>query len=77
MPGNLVSARVRVNQGVLTSDLFRQAQERPSTAAHRSYVSSGPAPRNPVEVAEREYIAKNGAKAFGKALNAMLDQALV
>jgi hypothetical protein len=77
IPDNLASARVRVNQGVLISEQIRQAQERPSTTAHRSYVSGGPATRNPVEVAAREYVARNGMKAFGTALSAMLDQALV
>ncbi len=77
MPDNLTSARVRVNQGVLASDLFRQAQERPSSGTRPSYISAGPATRNPVEVAEREYVARSGTKAFGNALNAMLERALV
>jgi hypothetical protein len=76
MPDNLASTRVRVTQGVLTSDLFRKALEHPSTMSHRGHVSIGPATLNPVEIAEREYIAKNGVKTFGKALDTMLDQAL-
>lgn len=77
MPGNLASARVQVNQGVLTSDLVRQAQERPKTTTPRSYVSARVAPLNPVAIAEQRFIAKNGAKTFGKALSVMLDHALV
>lgn len=76
MPGNLESARVRVSQGQLASDLFRQAQEHPPATTHRSYISEGPARRNPIEDAEREYVTRNGIRAFGRAVTTMLDQAL-
>ena len=76
MPDNLASTRVRVSQGVLASDLFRRAQEHPSTATHKSYLSAGPGTRNPVEVAQREYVAGKGTKALSKAVQAMLNQAL-
>lgn len=62
MPDNLASTRVRVSQGVLASDLFCRAQEHPSTATHKSYLSAGPGTRNPVEVAQREYVAGKGTE---------------
>jgi len=77
MPQNLASARIRVSQGVLASDLLQQAQKRPSTATHGSYVSVGVRAGNSVEIAARAYIAKNGIKAFGKAVNEMLDEVLI
>ena len=76
MPQNLASTRVRVSQGVLASDMFRRAQEHPSTTTHKSYVSAGPGTRNPVEVAEREYVASKGTRALSQAVQAMLSQAL-
>jgi hypothetical protein len=76
MPENLASARVRVSHGIFASELFSQALEHPSTTTHKSYVTSGPGTRNPVEVAEREYVAGKGTKAFSKALQTMLNQAL-
>lgn len=76
MPDNVASARVRVSQGVLASELFSQAQERASTTPHRSYISARLGTRNPVEVAEREYVASKGTKAFSTAVQAMLNQML-
>jgi hypothetical protein len=76
IPTNLFNARVRVSQGVFASDLFRQDKVDSSQATHGSYVSGEPAPRNSILIAEREYVAKKGMKAFNKVLNAMLDQAL-
>ncbi len=76
MPDNLAAARTRVSQGVLVPELFNRVQEQPSTTTHRSYISAGPSARNPVEVAEREYVASKGTKAFSKAVQAMLNQAL-
>ena len=76
MPDNLTSAHVRVSQGVLASELFSRAQKRPSTKTHKSYISAGAGIRNPVEVAEREYVASKGTKALNKAVQAMLNQLL-
>ena len=76
MPDNLESARVRVSQGLLASNLFRQAQDRPATTTHRSYISAGPGRRNPVEDAERDYVTRNGTRAFGRTLATLLDQTL-
>lgn len=75
MPDNLESARVRVGQGVLASDLFRQAEDRPGTT-FRGYVSAGPGRPNPVEYAEREFVTRNGMRAFEKAVLTMLNQML-
>lgn len=77
MPENLLSARTRVRQGVLVSDLLRQVQESPSMGTRGSSVLFSITSSNPVEVAEREYIAKNGIRALGKAVNVMLDDALI
>jgi hypothetical protein len=76
MPDNLVAARARVSQGVLASDQFRQTEERPSSTTSGSYVSFRVTPPNPIEVAERQYVAKNGIRALVKAVNTMLNQAL-
>ena len=76
MPDNLASARVRVSQGVLASELLSRAPKHPLTTTHKSYVTVGPRTRNPVEVAEREYVAGKGTKAFSKAVQTMLNQAL-
>jgi hypothetical protein len=75
MPDNLSSTRVCVNQGVLASEVFSRAQAHPTITAARSYVSTGPGTRNPVDAAAREYVARGGTKAFSKALEAMLNQA--
>ena len=76
MPDNLVSARVRVSQGVLDSELFNRVQEHPLATAHKRYITAGLGTRNPVDVAEREYAAGKGTKAFSKAIQTMLNQAL-
>ena len=52
-------------------------QEHPSGGTSRSYVTLVTMPQNPIETAEREYIAKHGVRAFAKVVNAMLDQTLI
>jgi hypothetical protein len=76
MPDNLASARIRVSQGVLASELFSRAQENSLTTTHKSYITFGPGTRNPVEVAEREYVVNKGKKSFSKAIQTMLNQVL-
>jgi len=76
-PDDLLSARVRVSKGVLLSEQFRQVQEHSSRGTSRSYVAVKMMPQNPIEAAEREYVAKHGIKAFAKVVNAMLDQTLI
>ncbi len=76
MPDNLIAARVRVDREILVSDQLRRAREQPVSGIGHSYVTAGPATPNPVEVAEGLYVARNGMKALGHALAAMIDQAL-
>jgi hypothetical protein len=76
MPDNLKGARERVSEGVLLSDLWRQPPDQPASGTGRCYVTARLVPRNPVEVAAREYVNRNGVRAFGRTLTAMLDHAL-
>ena len=75
MPANLEAARSRVNQGLLASNLFRQAQQR-SLKSSAGRVSGGPGRRNPVEEAERQYEIRNGRRALDRAVVTMLEQTL-
>lgn len=78
MPENLLAARNRVRQGMLVSDMLQQVQEPPSMGTHGSTaVLFNITGRHSVEAAEREYIARNGIRAFGKAVTGMLDDALM
>ena len=75
MPSNLTAARDRVRSGVLFSEQVRQAQLEPGRAKGGSVqVSFGQG--NPVDVAERTFFRNNGARAFGRALTAMVNDTL-
>ena len=76
MPGNLKSARDRTNRGVLISDLFRQAQSKPSPSSTAAHVEGRRGSSNPVQIAESQYVKTNGMTAFGNAVITMLDRTL-
>ncbi|MGA7156641.1 MAG: hypothetical protein WBY53_07340 [Acidobacteriaceae bacterium] len=77
MPRNLAGARARVSQGVLVSEQLREAQKHVTTTKTRAYLTAGPGTPNLVAIAAREYVARKGARAFGKVVTSMVEQVLV
>lgn len=76
-PDNLRSARERVAQGVLISDLYKQQLQKPaSSSSGRAYLMAGPGKSNPVEGAARQYIHEHGTSAFTNTVATMLDSLL-
>jgi hypothetical protein len=71
-PQNILSARLRVSEGVLNSELFRTGQESRATAI----LESVPVTHGPVYSMEREYVAANGNAALYRAVDTLLKQAL-
>ena len=73
IPDNLRSARERVSQGVLVSDLYKQAQQKSaSSLGNRAYLSAR-VHSNPVEGAARQYIREHGMAAFSNTVETMLN----
>lgn len=74
MPDNLESARVRVQHGILISELFRQAAQRPpSQGTQRSSIGVSRGHANPVEVAARQYVQDHGIPAYIGTVETMLN----
>lgn len=73
MPENLRAARDRASKGILTSDLLKQAQQKPPSSGvrNRAYVSVS-VRNNPVEDAATQYIRENGIAAFTNIVQTML-----
>jgi hypothetical protein len=73
MPENLRAARDRASKGILTSDLLKQALQKPSSSSAGTRASLSLTVRNnPVEVAETQYIRENGIAAFTSVVQTML-----
>ncbi len=74
IPENLRVARDRASKGILTSDLLKQAQQKPpsSSVGSRAFLSVT-VHNNPVEDAETQYIRENGMPAFTNLIQTMLN----
>lgn len=75
-PDNLHGARERVAKGMLTSDLFKQAQRRPPSSSVGGGYLIARAKVNPVETAKRQYIDDHGITSFSNTIETMLDSLL-
>jgi hypothetical protein len=76
-PQNLRAAREAVAKGILTSELMKQSQQKPSSSSPgRAYVSAGIGEKNYVEDAAMQYIREHGMAAFSNIIETMLDTVL-
>jgi hypothetical protein len=76
MPDNLRGARERVSKGVLTSEVFKHAQQRPPSSSVRGGYLIARVKDNPVEAAERQYINDHDITAFSNTVETMLNSLL-
>lgn len=73
MPDNLESARGRVRQGIVASELFRSEKEGLQSRSARQGAVLFRVTRNPVEDAARQYVQDRGAPALCDAILTMLN----
>ena len=76
---NVQTAKRLVREGVVASDQIQQAEERSHSLDRREVhaeLRAGPAEENPVQLAERRYIAEHGVEAMHKLVFRLFDELL-